>query len=86
MKHIRKIILTLAVVPAFGVSALDIKLDTPTVPSDTVYSPDVIYSPIPKSYEIAGIDVTGIPESDHYLVIGFSGLSVGDASTYPARP
>ncbi len=85
MKHIRKIILTLAVVPAFGVSALDIKLDTPTVPSDTVYSPDVIYSPIPKSYEIAGIDVTGIPESDHYLVIGFSGLSVGDRIDIPGQ-
>ena len=23
--------------------------------NDTIYSPDIIYSPIPKTYEIAGI-------------------------------
>ena len=83
MKHIRKIILTLALLPAVTAAALDIKLTDPTVPVDTVYHPDVIYSPIPKTYEIAGIDVTGIPESDNYLIIGFSGLSIGDKIDVP---
>lgn len=85
MKHIRKIILTLALLPVFTASALDIKLTDPTTPVDTIYHPDVIYSPIPKSYEIAGIDVTGIPESDNYLIIGFSGLSIGDRIDVPGE-
>ncbi len=85
MKHIRKIILTLALLPVFTASALDIKLADPTTPVDTIYHPDVIYSPIPKSYEIAGIDVTGIPESDNYLIIGFSGLSIGDRIDVPGE-
>lgn len=85
MKHIRKIILTLAVLPTVTASALDIKLNDTGAPVDTVYNPDVIYSPIPKSYEIAGIDVTGIPDSDDYLVIGFSGLSIGDRIDIPGQ-
>lgn len=52
-------------------------------PNDTIYNPDIIYSPIPKSYEIAGIKVTGVPASDEYLVIGFSGLAVGDRIEVP---
>ena len=30
-----------------------------TVVGDTIYNPTVIYSPIPKAYEIAGVRVTG---------------------------
>lgn len=83
MKHIWKIILILALFPAVQASALDIKLDEPGVVVDTIYNPDVIYSPLPKQYEIAGIKVNGIPESDEYLIIGFSGLSIGDKVDIP---
>ena len=85
MKHISKIFLTLFALPALQAAALDIKLDIPTGPVDTVYNPDIIYSPIPKQYEIADIKVKGIPESDEYLVIGFSGLSIGDNIDIPGQ-
>lgn len=51
--------------------------------SDTIYNPQIIYSPIPKSYEIAGIKVTGVPNADEYVIIGFSGLNVGDRIEIP---
>lgn len=84
MKHIRKILIALAMTPVISASALDIKLESDNVAAvDTVYNPDIIYSPIPKSYEIAGIKVSGVPQSDDYLIIGFSGLSVGDKVEIP---
>lgn len=85
MKSIRNLFLTLAILPAVHASALDIKFDTPVAPSDTVFNPDVIYSPIPKSFEIADIKVNGIPDSDDYLVIGYSGLSIGDRIDIPGQ-
>ena len=51
--------------------------------TDTIYNPDVIYSPLPKKYEIAGISVSGIPSSDAYLIINHSGLTVGDRVEIP---
>lgn len=83
MKHLRNIIIALALIPTIGASALDLKLNENNAPIDTIYNPDVIYSPIPKNYEIAGIKVTGIPSDDEYLVIGFSGLSIGDRIDMP---
>ena len=84
MKHIRFLLLfTSSLLPVAAASALDIKLNNSGLPADTVMAPDVIYSPIPKSYEIAGIRVSGIPESDDYLIIGFSGLSIGDRIDIP---
>lgn len=79
------LILTFGLMACVTASALDIKLNNSTVPADTVIAPDVIYSPIPKSYEIAGISVTGVPESDDYLIIGFSGLSIGDRIDIPGQ-
>ncbi len=61
-------------------SALDI---TPPVAADTVYNPEVIYSPIPKTYEIAGITVTGVKNVDDYIIIGNSGLSIGEKIEIP---
>lgn len=58
-------------------------LKAQSAPTDTIYEPQIIYSPIPKTYEIAGIDVDGVPDSDDYLVIGFSGLNVGDKIEIP---
>ena len=84
MKSIRTILILLsALIGANSALALDIKLADPNAPTDTIYKPDVIYSPIPKNYEIAGISVTGIPTSDEYLIIGYSGLSIGDRVDIP---
>ena len=83
MKHIFKFLATAAVMLLLGVSnasALDLTLP---VASDTIYNPDVIYSPMPRSYEIAGIDVKGVNNVDDYVIIGYSGLSVGEKVEIP---
>lgn len=54
-----------------------------TASNDTIYAPDIIYSPIPKVYEIAGIKVTGVPDVEDYVIIGYSGLSVGERVEIP---
>lgn len=81
MKHLK---LTLLSILFLGMTVAARALDiTPAAPVDTIYNPDIIYSPIPKTYEIADIRVTGIPSSDEYLIIGYSGLSVGDRVQIP---
>ena len=83
MKHLATICsFCLALGYALPADALDIKLP---VASDTVYNPDIIYTPIPRQYEIADIKVKGIPEQDQYLIIGYSGLSVGDRIDIPGQ-
>ena len=50
---------------------------------DTIYNPEIIYSPIPRNYEIAGISVSGISHVEDYVIIGYSGLSVGEHIDIP---
>ena len=50
---------------------------------DTIYNPSIIYSVNPKTYEIAGISVSGVQNYEDYVLIGFSGLSVGQKITIP---
>ena len=45
--------------------------------------PVIDYSLAPKRYKIADIKVTGIKNYDDFVLIGFSGLSVGDMVTIP---
>ncbi len=52
-------------------------------PGDTVYNPEIIYSPIPRTYEIADISVSGVPNVDDYVIVGFSGLNVGERIEIP---
>lgn len=51
--------------------------------NDTIYNPNVIFSGMPKKYEIAGIRVEGLQNYEDYVVIGYSGLSVGDVVEIP---
>lgn len=51
--------------------------------TDTIYNPPVFFSSMPKKYEIAGIRVEGITNYEEYIVIGYSGLSVGDIIEIP---
>lgn len=58
----------------------------PSEVKDTVSKgevPDVSYSLTPKRYTIAGIQVTGARNYDDFVLIGFSGLSVGDEVSIP---
>ncbi|MDE6559079.1 MAG: outer membrane protein assembly factor BamA, partial [Muribaculaceae bacterium] len=53
------------------------------LPNDTIYNPEIIYSPIPHTYEIGGITVSGVKNVDDYVIIGYSGLSVGEKIEIP---
>ncbi|MDE6321629.1 MAG: outer membrane protein assembly factor BamA, partial [Muribaculaceae bacterium] len=50
---------------------------------DTIYNPPVIFSSMPRQYEIADIIVTGAENYDTYNIIGYSGLKVGDKVDVP---
>ena len=53
-------------------------------PADTVYNPDILFTGLPKTYEIADIQVTGADNYEDYIVIGYTGLKVGDLITIPS--
>lgn len=56
MKPFRRLLTSIvAIASAATATALDIPTEPAAVPADTLYNPDVVYSPIPKNYEIAGI-------------------------------
>ena len=52
--------------------------------ADTIIKPAVLYS-APQKYEIAGITVSGIDNYEDYVLIGLSGLSVGQVITIPGE-
>ena len=46
-------------------------------------NPVILYSATPKKYEIGGIKVEGVKNYEDYVLIGLSGLSVGQRITVP---
>ena len=46
-------------------------------------NPVILYSSNPKKYEIGGIKVEGVKNYEDYVLIGLSGLSVGQTITVP---
>ncbi|MDE6542299.1 MAG: outer membrane protein assembly factor BamA [Muribaculaceae bacterium] len=51
--------------------------------ADTIFNPPVIYGAVPRVYEIADIKVTGAPNYDDYIILGYAGLKVGDRMAIP---
>ena len=51
----------------------------------TADTPVILYSATPKKYEIGGIEVTGVKNYEDYVLIGLSGLSVGQTITVPGE-
>ena len=47
-------------------------------PADTVYTPNVIFTGMPRTYQIAGISVEGADNYDDFIIIGYSGLKEGE--------
>lgn len=53
-------------------------------PTDTIFNPTVQYTGnAPRKYTIAGISVSGVDNYEDYVLIGFSGLSVGQTISVP---
>lgn len=46
-------------------------------------NPVILYSGTPKKYEIGGIKVEGVKNYEDYVLIGLSGLSVGQTIVVP---
>ena len=46
-------------------------------------APTILYSGMPRQYEIGGINVNGVDNYDPYIIIGLSGLNVGDVVEVP---
>lgn len=82
MKNLLKISLFSLILATLAAIPADLAAQQ-TLTGDTIYNPDVIYSPIPRSYEIAGINVEGINQIDDYVVIANSGLSIGERVNVP---
>ena len=51
--------------------------------SDTIVNPTVIFSGLPKTYEIAGIRIVGADNYEEKNIIGYSGLKIGDYVQIP---
>lgn len=53
--------------------------------TDTIFNPPVIFSGVPRTYEIAGIEVTGAPNYEDYIILGYSGLKEGQTIDIPGQ-
>ncbi|MDE6206014.1 MAG: outer membrane protein assembly factor BamA, partial [Duncaniella sp.] len=71
-------IITLLVALLFTALPLRAQLST-----DTIINPTMIFSGMPKTYEIAGIRIVGADNYEEKNIIGYSGLKVGDRIPIP---
>ena len=51
--------------------------------NDTIYNPKVIFTGSPSKFEIAGMRVEGTENYDEFVIMGYSGLSLGQRITIP---
>ncbi|MDE6801767.1 MAG: outer membrane protein assembly factor BamA, partial [Muribaculaceae bacterium] len=54
-------------------------------PADTVYSPTVVFNGTPRNYELAGISVEGGDNYEDFIIIGYTGLRVGQRIDVPGN-
>ena len=74
-KVIRKIFAAVLLLSSFSAAAQEA--------TDTIYNPNILFNGVPHKYEIAGIKVTGVDYYEDFIVIGYSGLNVGDRIDIP---
>ena len=80
IKHALWTALTLALCWPLASSAQEMR----TV-NDTIYNPKIVFSHAPNTYEIAGIRVEGVDNYDENIIIGYSGLSLGQRIEIPGE-
>lgn len=54
-------------------------------PADTIYNPPISYAGTARTYEIADLKVEGAPSYDDNIIIGYTGLRVGDRVEIPGN-
>ncbi|MDE6643671.1 MAG: outer membrane protein assembly factor BamA, partial [Muribaculaceae bacterium] len=50
-----------------------------------IYNPNVLFTGLPRTYEIADIKVTGAPNYDDVVILGYSGLKPGQRIEIPGQ-
>ncbi|MCD8176841.1 MAG: outer membrane protein assembly factor BamA [Tannerellaceae bacterium] len=78
----KKIVLFLFIFLGFSLAVSAQETDSAHVDTPAEV-PVISYSLTPKKYTIEDIKVTGVTNYDDFVLIGFSGLSVGDVVTVP---
>ena len=53
--------------------------------TDTIYNPTMVFSAMPRTYEIADIKVTGAPAYDDFIILGYAGIKAGDRLEIPGN-
>lgn len=51
--------------------------------ADTIYNPPVLYTSMPRTYEIADIRVEGAPNYSDEIILGYAGIKPGERVTIP---
>lgn len=52
---------------------------------DTIYNPTIMFNGHPAKYTIAGISVTGVDNYEDNIIIGYSGLAIGQRIDIPGN-
>ncbi len=73
----------IAICSLFSFNSVLLAQETETTGEEERTKPVILYSATPKKYTIAGIEVEGVPNYEDYVLIGLSGLSVGQTITVP---
>jgi len=71
------IVSVLLAIPVWGQSPDSVLVDS------TAALPEIEYSMTRRTYEVADITITGAPSYEDFVLIGFSGLAVGDKIQVP---
>ena len=51
--------------------------------NDTIFNPKIVFTSSPSSYELAGITVKGVDNYDNNIILGYSGLTIGQRIEIP---
>lgn len=63
--------------------ALPCTLRAQIVETDTIIAPTLLFTGLPKTYEIADIQINGATSYDDYNILAYTGLKVGDRVEIP---
>ena len=82
MRYI-KVLLLFFMVGLMGTAAVHAQ-ESYTI-NDTIFNPKLVFNGVPSKYEIAGIKVSGVDNYEDYIIIGYSGLSIGQRIEIPGN-
>ncbi|MDE5728458.1 MAG: outer membrane protein assembly factor BamA [Duncaniella sp.] len=75
-----RLALLVAMMLPFGAGRLGAQL-----PTDTIINPTVLFKGLPKTYEIAGIRISGADNYEDKNILSYAGIKVGDRITIPGQ-